>query len=91
MATIRELATGDPSPVDPHRGRRGPGADRATIRDRFSAACSRASRIPGVKRAIALALGKLADTEALDLLTAALRDARMLPSRSATRPSRRSR
>ena len=30
---------------------------------------------PGVKRAIALALGKLADTEALDLLTSVLRDA----------------
>ena len=57
---------------------------------RFCADCSRASKIPASSRAIAIALGKLADTDSLDLLTAALRDPHS-PDRSARRPSRPSR
>ena len=44
---------------------------RSILRVRF-----REEKDPGIKRAIALGLGKLADSEALDLLTAALRDPR---------------
>ena len=73
-ATLRELAKGDSSPrirttAVEALADSGNDDSRSFLRGLFPRETD-----PGVKRAIALALGKLADADAVDLLTATLRD-----------------
>ncbi len=74
MATLRELSKGDLSPLLRTAAVEALACSTDDSRS-FLRGLFPHEQDPGVKSAIALALGKLADRDALDLLTTALRDA----------------
>ena len=91
MATIRELVDGDPSPAIRIAAVEALAADEPDESPSFLRGLFPREKDPGVKRAIALALGKLADTRSARPPDRRRCATLVLPSRSATRRSRRSR
>ena len=87
MTTIRDLATDPTAPVRT-AAVEAMARTNATRHARSCRGLFPREQEPGVKSAIAIALGKLADTDALDLLTAALKDAHARRARPRRGPRR---